>query len=136
MERSIIASDPRVTRFPIDWGDGLLDGCPEPEQKEEDNECDVLEITEARSSERDDDQDAEDEQEVDGDVEEDLDEDDDDDSIEDDEDVEDAEEDVGEATGAEPMDAEPIRNDTSVSTGQTPRSPSIPNANLSQLGPI
>lgn len=35
LERHIIASDPRVTRFPIDWGDGLLDGCPEPEQTEE-----------------------------------------------------------------------------------------------------
>ncbi|THD20896.1 Nucleosome assembly factor involved in chromatin assembly and disassembly [Fasciola hepatica] len=35
LERHIIASDPRVTRFPIDWGDGLLDGCPEPEQSEE-----------------------------------------------------------------------------------------------------
>ncbi|VDP75203.1 unnamed protein product [Schistosoma curassoni] len=38
LERHIIASDPRVTRFPIDWGDGLLDGCPEPEQPTEDNE--------------------------------------------------------------------------------------------------
>ncbi|OON13491.1 Anti-silencing protein, ASF1-like protein, partial [Opisthorchis viverrini] len=35
LERHIIASDPRVTRFPIDWGDGLLDGCPEPVQVEE-----------------------------------------------------------------------------------------------------
>ncbi|KAH8865658.1 Histone chaperone ASF1A, partial [Schistosoma japonicum] len=38
LERHIIASDPRVTRFPIDWGDGLLDGCPEPEQPVEDIE--------------------------------------------------------------------------------------------------
>ncbi|VDQ05120.1 unnamed protein product [Trichobilharzia regenti] len=38
LERQIIASDPRVTRFPIDWGDGLLDGCREPEQPAEDNE--------------------------------------------------------------------------------------------------
>ncbi|CAL8100062.1 unnamed protein product [Calicophoron daubneyi] len=38
LERHIIASDPRVTRFPIDWGDGLLDGCPEPEQIEEGND--------------------------------------------------------------------------------------------------
>ncbi|CAH8672155.1 unnamed protein product [Schistosoma rodhaini] len=38
LERHVIASDPRVTRFPIDWGDGLLDGCPEPEQPTEDNE--------------------------------------------------------------------------------------------------
>nr|VZI04578.1 unnamed protein product [Spirometra erinaceieuropaei] len=37
LERNIIATDPRVTRFPIDWGDGLLDGCPEPEQKEEED---------------------------------------------------------------------------------------------------
>ncbi|VEL20857.1 unnamed protein product, partial [Protopolystoma xenopodis] len=34
LERNIIASDPRVTRFPIDWGDGLLDGCPEPAEVE------------------------------------------------------------------------------------------------------
>ncbi|KAL3317117.1 ASF1 anti-silencing function 1 [Cichlidogyrus casuarinus] len=41
LERTIIASDPRVTRFPIDWGDGLLDGCPEPEQQS-DNETEDL----------------------------------------------------------------------------------------------
>lgn len=38
LERHIIASDPRVTRFPIDWGDGLLDGCPEPEQTDDQND--------------------------------------------------------------------------------------------------
>ncbi|KAL5960821.1 Histone chaperone ASF1B [Taenia solium] len=61
LERSIIASDPRVTRFPIDWGDGLLDGCPEPEQKEED--VDVLEVMDSRSEEKGDEQEGEDEEE-------------------------------------------------------------------------
>ncbi|CAH8651625.1 unnamed protein product [Heterobilharzia americana] len=42
LERHIISSDPRVTRFPIDWGDGLLDGCPDPEQTAESNQESVL----------------------------------------------------------------------------------------------
>lgn len=34
-----------MTRFPIDWGDGLLDGCPEPEQPA-DNESILLDEVE------------------------------------------------------------------------------------------
>lgn len=67
MERSIISSDPRVTRFPIDWGDGLLDGCPEPEQKEED--VDMLEVMDSKSEEKGDEQEGEDEEEIEADAE-------------------------------------------------------------------
>ncbi|VDO03192.1 unnamed protein product [Rodentolepis nana] len=35
LRRTVLTTDPRVTRFPIDWGDGLLDGMPEPEVNEE-----------------------------------------------------------------------------------------------------
>ncbi|VDD83544.1 unnamed protein product [Mesocestoides corti] len=59
LERTIIASDPRVTRFPIDWGDGLLDGCPEPEQKEDDVEGDVLEVRGDQNEKDEDEQDCE-----------------------------------------------------------------------------
>lgn len=92
LERSIIASDPRVTRFPIDWGDGLLDGCPEPEQKEED--VDALEVMDSKSEERLDEQEGEDDDEegIEADVEdvgeEDLGEEDDETEDEDDEDDE------------------------------------------------
>ncbi|KAH9280236.1 Histone chaperone ASF1B [Echinococcus granulosus] len=67
LKRSIIASDPRVTRFPIDWGDGLLDGCPEPEQKEED--VDMLEVMDSKSEEKDEQEGEEEEEDVEADVE-------------------------------------------------------------------
>ncbi|VDL63186.1 unnamed protein product [Hymenolepis diminuta] len=44
LKRTVLTTDPRVTRFPIDWGDGLLDGMPEPEVNEEEviDEKDVV----------------------------------------------------------------------------------------------
>nr|CUU98955.1 hypothetical transcript [Hymenolepis microstoma] len=52
LRRTVLTTDPRVTRFPIDWGDGLLDGMPEPEVNEEDvmDEKDVVASVEGTTS--------------------------------------------------------------------------------------
>lgn len=60
-----------MTRFPIDWGDGLLDGCPEPEQPTEEEgqqNDDLLTTTEKNENEvtvADDDDDEEEEEDDD-----------------------------------------------------------------------